>query len=84
MEVGPKIESFYSSLIRGRFASSWWDLIALIKPVFVQARLLVHACVCVPVRMHSCVPALWIRQILGANNGALCLRQDYSPELCQL
>lgn len=54
--MGPKIESFYSSLIRGRFASCWWDLIALLKPVFVQARLLVYACVCVPVRMRSCVP----------------------------
>lgn len=54
--MGPKIASFYSSLIRGRFASSWWDLIALLKPVFVQARLLVYACVCVPVHMRSCVP----------------------------
>lgn len=56
--MGPKIASFYSTLIRGRFASSWWDLIALLKPVFVQARLLVYSCVCVPVRMRirSCVP----------------------------
>lgn len=38
-------------------------------------------CLHVSVAVH---PDLWIRQIPEANNGALCLRQDYSLNCCQL
>lgn len=74
-EVGPKIASLCPSLIRTHGFCG--DLIAIIMPASVQAALFVYVCVF----RHVCVaahPILWIRQILEANNGALCLRQDYT------
>lgn len=73
--MGPKIASLCPSLIRTHGFCG--DLIAIIMPASVQAALFVYVCVF----RHVCVavhPILWIRQILEANNGALCLRQDYT------
>lgn len=81
-EVGPKIASLYSSMIGTHGFRG--DLIAIIMPASVWALLLlVYAGVCVHVRMAA-LSDLWIRQILRANNGALCRRLDYSPGRCQL
>lgn len=79
-EVGPKIASLYSSLIRTHGFCG--DLIAIIMPASVRA--LLPVCVCVSASSMAVHRDLWIRQILKANNGALCLRQDYSLDSCQL